>query len=82
MLYKLSALLVTSHCALGGTGGSGQGYPQGTVYTVVARLGCKSAMIETGSALTAWTGLENTSYPHLVGDWFLAWKAAWGLNGA
>ena len=32
-------------------------------------------------ALTAWPGLENTSYSHLAEGWFLARKAAWSLSG-
>ena len=31
--------------------------------------------------LTAWTGLENTSYSHLAEGWFLARKGAWSLSG-
>jgi len=49
---------------------------------VAARLGFEKAMVPGGPphALTAWTGLENTTLT-LAEGWFLARKAAWSLSG-
>ena len=52
----------------GWTGGGGWDSLQGDIYMVAAMLGCKRTKLGLGGpplALTAWTGLENTT--HLVG---------------
>ena len=50
---------------------------------VPARLGCQSAMVETGWANSCPGCMDRLRkrYPHLVGGSFLAGKAAWALSG-
>ena len=53
------------------------------MHMVAAMLGCERAMIGPAGpplALTAWTGLQNTTLTLLDG-WFLTRKAACPLNG-
>ena len=48
----------------GGTGGGGWGHPQGAVHIVVLGLAVKGSCLGPRGpalALTAWTGLENTT---------------------
>ena len=67
----------------GGTGGVGWGHPQGDMHMVAAQLGCQSAMVETGLANSCPGCMDRLTkrYSYLVGDSFLAGKAAWALSG-
>ena len=47
---------------------------------VAARLGCKSAVVGTGSCPGCMDRLRKR-YSHLVGGLFLAGKVAWALRG-
>ena len=46
----------------GGGGGGGWDHLQGDMHRVAARLGCKSAIVGTRWANSAWTGLENATF--------------------
>ena len=64
-----------------GTGKGGQGYPQGAVHMVAARLGCERAMVGTWArSHPDCMDRLRKHYFHLVEGWFLARKAAWSLS--
>ena len=67
----------------GGTGGVGWGHPAGDMHMVAAQLGCQSAMVGTGLANSCPGCMDRLTkrYSYLVGDSFLAGKAAWALSG-
>ena len=55
---------------------------QSDMHMVPAVLGCKSAIVGTGWANSCPGCMDRLRkcYSHLVGDWFLAEKAAWVLS--
>ena len=67
----------------GGTGGGGWGHPQGAMYMMIVRLGCKSNMVGTGLANSRPGCMSRLRkcYSHLLGGSFLAGKASWALSG-
>ena len=51
------------------------------MHMVAARLGFEKAMVGTRRATPRSDCRLRKHYPHLVGVWFLARKAAWSLSG-
>ena len=65
---------------MGGVGRAGD--MQSDMHMVAAGLGCNSGIVETRWANSCPGCMDRLRkcYSHLVGDWFLAEKAAWVLS--